>query len=125
MQRQTWTGFGVVGFVPIDPTSSEYAASSFAQRPVFEGRTPQLETLSRFAVCLEPIKRLSFGRAIVGGTFACKVRVNDVNHHYAVALPGSTTQLQSTTCGPVWLAWKDVSDWSESTRDDRWAGCVM
>jgi hypothetical protein len=118
--------FGVLEItdVEVDPSESASKAASFAERAVFVGRAP-LSVTSRIVICLEPIEYLKFGRALVGGTFACKVRVNDPSHNFAVPIFNETAQLQTASCGPVALLWKDISGWSQSNRDNRWAAGVM
>jgi hypothetical protein len=120
--------FGVLSIsgVVINPTTSEETEATFADRPVLTGVVPNPAFYGdKFVVCLEPIANNAFGRAIIGGMFACKVRVNDVSHDYAIPRFNDRTQLQSSSCGPVMLIWKDTADWSAEDRDDRWAVGVM
>jgi hypothetical protein len=117
--------FGVLGInrPVINPTESEYSASVFSTRPMFECRLPSL--IDSFVVCLDPLEQNAFGRAAVGGMFACKVKVNDRNHRFATVITNDVTQLQTTTCGPVLLLWKDIAGLTDSTRNNRWAVGVM
>jgi hypothetical protein len=120
--------FGVLSIsgVVIDPNTSEETEATFADRPVLTGVAPNPAFYGdKFVVCLEPIANNAFGRAIIGGMFACKVRINNVNHNYAMPLSNDRTQLQSTSCGPVLLIWKDTADWTAPYEDDRWAVGVM
>jgi hypothetical protein len=117
--------FGVLGIdrPVVNPADSDYSASVFSTRPVFECRLPT--SIDSFVVCLEPLEQNAFGRAAIGGMFACKVKVNDQNHRFATALTNDVTQLQTTACGPVLLLWKDVVGLTDTTRNDRWAVGVM
>jgi hypothetical protein len=117
--------FGVLSItgVEVNPATSEAKAAAFADRPVLVGVAPTFG--DKFVVCLEPIANNAFGRAIIGGVFACKVRVNDTAHNYAIPKFNDVTQLQSSACGPVMLIWKDTTGWSAENRDNRWAVGVM
>lgn len=120
--------FGVlsIGGVAINPTTSETLANTFADRPVLIGVAPNPAFYGdKFVVCLEPIASNALGRAIVGGMFACKVRINNTNHNYAMPLFNDRTQLQSTSCGPVLLIWKDIAEWAAPYKNDCWAVGVM
>jgi hypothetical protein len=120
--------FGVLSIsdVMINPNTSDETEATFADRPVLVGVNPNV-TLhgDKFVMCLEPIANNAYGRAIISGMFACKVRINQTSHNYATAKLNDRDQLQSSTCGPVLLLWKDVVGWSTSNRDDRWAVGVM
>jgi hypothetical protein len=120
--------FGVLSIsgVAINPNTSEATENTFADRPVLTGAAPNAAIYGdKFVVFLEPIANNAFGRAIIGGMFACKVRINNTNHNYAMPLLNDRTQLQSTSCGPVLLIWKDIADWEAPYEDDRWAVGVM
>jgi hypothetical protein len=123
-----------VNGVEIDPTggtlSGSDAASNrareFAFQPVLRGVAPNPAFYGdKFVICLEPIASNALGRAIISGMFACKVRINNTNHNYAMPLSNDRTQLQSTSCGPVLLIWKDVAGWTPPFQNDRWAVGVM
>jgi hypothetical protein len=118
--------FNVVAIqgVIVHPESSDYARRSFEQRPVLRGIRPTRSDGDRFAVCIEPIAAGDFGRAVIRGMFACKVRVNDLRHQYATILNNDMTQLQTTTCGRVLLLWVDTTNRSPP-HDDTWAVGVI
>lgn len=121
--------FGVltVSGVVVDPTTNDTAEASFAARPVLRGIRPTADLFGfeRFVVCLEPIRTGQIGRGIVSGVFACKVYVNDVNHSFAVPRQNDTTQLQTATCGPVILFWKDIAGLPGGDPATRWAVGAM
>jgi hypothetical protein len=100
--------FGVLGIggVAIAPTAGATQELEFARRPALLGVTPtEASHADRFVVCLEPIKQNAFGRAAIGGVFACKVFVHSPQHRYAGIRDNDRTQLQSASCGLVQLLW--------------------
>jgi hypothetical protein len=125
---------GIVG-VAINPSGGtlegsdfkDRRARDFAAQPIIVGDVPILsQHRDKFAVCMEPIRQGKIGTVAVGGLFACKVNVTSRSHSFATVKDGDYTQLQSASCGPVRLLWKEadsVSSWEQGS--DRWCVGVM
>lgn len=118
---------GVLGIsgVTRDPEDGEFAGTNqqsgfvreFVRRPILTGVAPQIMTHGeRFVVALEPIAVGAVGRAAVGGMFACKVLVTNIQHGFATIRNGSVASLQSARCGPVQLLWINQHGWAVGVR---------
>jgi hypothetical protein len=109
--------FGVLRIgVPIVLNTENPA--QFSEQMVLTGLMP--DGLSPFAVALEPISAGKIGRCAISGRFACKVKVIDAAHKYARSRNNDVTQLISTACGAVRLAWKE-----SGTGENKFAAGVM
>lgn len=121
--------FGVLAIdgasIPIDPSGgtmygtdeASARAREFARRPVLRGGINLPSDASKtLVICLEPIQSGKIGRAAIAGCTPCKVHVTNVMHTHAGFRPGDHTQLLSSACGPVRLAWKEqtvgVNKWA-------------
>lgn len=60
----------------------------------------------RFAVLLEPVADDEVGLAIAAGVTPLKINVSSEDHWFADVEPGTSTELVSTSSGPVQILWK-------------------
>jgi len=111
-----WLGVLGISGIAINPSGgtldgtdpASVRARSFASGPILQGTTPTTQShRNTFVVAMEPIADGKMGAAAIGGAFACVVHVLSDDHGYAVVKDSDRTQLQSASCGPVQLLWKE------------------
>lgn len=115
--------------VLIDPSGGTFygtdaasrRAREFVRKPVAVGDTPLLARgADNFVVCLEPIASGRIGRCAIGGVFAIKLDVSNVDHRFAEVRNNDRTQLRSASCGVMQVLWKEAG-----TGQNKWAlGCM-
>lgn len=95
--------FGVLGIGTSEGMALSPNSGDYGDFLVFNGATPDEghRELSRFVVAMEPIPVNGIGRAAVSGCFECRVDILDPAHHYATAVVGNVTKLESTDCGAL------------------------
>ena len=108
-------GGNVTGSQPADAQARE-----FARRPLVAGDAPfRAVHGEKVAIALEAIAPGAIGRAAIGGVFACRVRVYDLNHQFAIIEDGDVTRLATAPCGPVQLLWREFA--AQADNQTRWA----
>jgi hypothetical protein len=85
----------------IDPLTHE---RQFLAGVNFSGVLPTADHVSRFAICLEPIKEGKFGRCLLYGVTPAKIDVTSLGHGFCQPVPGDV-RLSTVDFGGARMIW--------------------
>ena len=103
--------YGVLGIGGIQITQTDNP-NEFNRIIVLTGRSPLFGATEtdrgNFAVALEPIPRLTYGRALICGVVQVQIEVTDTDHKYADVGAATSVKLYSSFGGTARILWQEA-----------------